>query len=246
MTTLIKTSPIPLYHQLAQILRSQIRSGVFQPGAKLPPERELMNLYGVSRNTVRQAIDLLAREGLLQRDQGRGTFVSRPKLRLGVMQLTSFTEDMLERNLKPSSKLLRRSIEIPPEQVADALGLAPGEKAILIERLRFADDTPMALNTSYFVLALCPGLAQEDVESQSIYWLLENKYGLRIARAEQTIRATSASHQEAVLLAVPPGAPLLVVEGVAIAEDERRVEYLRSIYRSDRYEFTVNPIRLPL
>jgi GntR family transcriptional regulator len=153
---------------------------------------------------------------------------------------------MLERNLKPSSKLLHRKIEDPPIQVMDALCLAPGEKAILIERLRFADSTPMALNISYFALAICPGLLQEDLENQSVYWLLENKYGVRIVRAEQTIRAASATYREAELLDILPGAPLLVVEGVAIAEDERRVEYLRSIYRSDRYEFTVNPVRLPL
>jgi GntR family transcriptional regulator len=104
----------------------------------------------------------------------------------------------------------------------------------------------MALNTSYFALSICPGLIQEDVESQSIYWLLENRYGIRLARAEQTIRAASATQREADLLAISPGSPLLVIEGVAIAEDERRVEYLRSIYRSDRYEFTVNPIRLPI
>jgi GntR family transcriptional regulator len=246
MSTLNKISPIPLYHQLAQALRAQIRSGIFQPGAKFPPERELMQTYSVSRNTVRQAIDLLAREGLLQRDQGRGTFVTKPKLSLGVMRLTSFTEDMLERDLKPSSVLLQRTIEVPPMQVADALCLAPGEKTILIERLRLADGTPMALNTSYFALSICPGLIQEDVESQSIYWLLENRYGIRLARAEQTIRAASATQREADLLAISPGSPLLVIEGVAIAEDERRVEYLRSIYRSDRYEFTVNPIRLPI
>jgi GntR family transcriptional regulator len=241
-----RLSLTPLYLQLAQHLRELIRSGDLHPGMQLPTERVLAQDFQVSRNTVRLAIDQLANGGLIERIQGRGTFVTTPKLKLGLMRLTSFTEDMSERQLDPSSKLLHRSIERPPPEIAAEMKLGPHESMLLIERLRYADGIPMALNVSYFSLQLCSGLLHEDLEKNSIYSLLENKFGLRMARAEQCVRAIMASDDEAELLAVQPGSPLLVIEGVVFLEDERRVEYLRSFYRADRYEFEINPIRFPI
>jgi len=245
MPKLIRTSLLPLYHQLAQTIRKQISSKNILPGQQLPSERELMAIYNVSRNTVRQAIDALEREGLVERDQGRGTFVVEPKLQLGVTRLTSFTEDMLERRLKPSSRLIQCRIELPLGLIAEQLQLLPNEEALLIQRLRYADDEPMALNISYFSLALCPGLKGENLENQSIYRLLEEKYGIKLAQAEQSIRAKSANSQEASLLNIKPGAPLLVVEGTVLTEDGQPIEHLQTIYRSDRYEFRANSVRVP-
>lgn len=244
MPQLIRTSTTPLYHQLFQTLRAQIRSGKIASGEQLPPERELMSIYQVSRNTVRLAVDSLEREGLVERNQGRGTFVVEPKLQLGVMRLTSFSEDMLERGLRPSSRLIQISEELPPPTIAEKMRLLPGENALLITRLRYADEEPMALSISYFSLSLCPGLAGEDLENQSVYDLLEKKYGISLARAEQSIRGRSANTQEASWLNIKIGSPLLVVEGIVLTQDDQPIEHLRTLYRSDRYEFKINPVRI--
>ncbi|HEX2979468.1 MAG TPA: GntR family transcriptional regulator [Anaerolineaceae bacterium] len=245
MPQLIRASSTPLYHQLAQTLRAQLRSGAIPAGEKIPTERELMELYHVSRNTVRLAVDALEREGLVERLHGSGTYAVEPKLQLGIMRLTSFTEDMLERGLSPASRLIQAEVQTPPPTIAEKLHLLPGEKALLVTRLRYADGEPMSMNTSYFTIAHCPGLPNEDFENQSIYTLLEKKFGMTISRAEQSIRARGATAQESTLLNVKPGVPLLVVEGTVFAEDDSPIEFLRSIYRSDRYEFRVNPIRVP-
>lgn len=245
MPKLNKNSSIPLYQQLARNLQKQIRSGVFKIGSQLPTERELMRVYEVSRNSVREALDVLAAEGLVQRDQGRGTFVADSKLKLGLLRLTSFTEDMQERHLRPSSHLLKRSIEIPPAGIGELLQLLPDEPALYVERLRFADDIPMAINRSYFSLDVCPGLADEDLGSDSIYALIENKYHIHLIQAKQTIRAAHASKTEAELLNISPNLPVLIIEGVVFTQDEFPIEHLRSIYRSDRYEFAISAIRTP-
>jgi GntR family transcriptional regulator len=245
MPKLNKNSSIPLYQQLARNLQKQIRSGTYQIGSQLPTERELMHYYEVSRNSVRQALDVLAAEGLVQRDQGRGTFVADSKLKLGLLRLTSFTEDMQERRLRPSSRLLKRIIEIPPAGISELLQLLPDEPALFVERLRFADDIPMAINMSYFSLDACPGLADEDLGNASIYALIETKYHIRLVQAKQTIRAAHASKTEAELLNISPNLPVLIMEGVVFTQDEYPIEHLRSIYRSDRYEFAISAIRTP-
>lgn len=243
MPRLDPISGSPLYQQLVQALRAQLRSGALKPGDQLPSERDLMETYHISRNTVRQAIEVLEHEGQLERIHGRGTFVGSAKLKLGLMRLTSFSEDMRERGMEPSSRLIQCDVTTPPAAIAEQLRLLDGEPALLIERLRYADGIPMALNISHFSQAYCPGLAGEDLVNQSIYDILEKKYGLHIARAEQAVRSAAASVNEAMLLEVRYGSPLLIIEGVVYLDNGMPIEHLRSIYRADRYEFTINPIR---
>lgn len=245
MPKLLKDNNIPLYHQLAAIFRSQIRSKQFFPGEKFPTERDLMNTFGVSRNTVRLAIRELELEGLVKRDQGRGTFVSEPKLKLGLMRLTGFSEDMQERNLYPSTKLLKKEVVQPPQEIAKLLKLFPHETTLYIERLRYANDIPMAINISYFTTQSFPGFIEEDFSSSSIYALLENKYGVHITKGEQVIKAKNATQQEAELLQISYRDSILVVEGVIYSDDKTPIEHMKSIYRADRYEFFVNPVRIP-
>lgn len=244
MPKLNKNSALPLYYQLAQALREKIRAGEYAKGDQIASERDLMDVYQVSRNTVRDAIDSLVNEGLLAREHGRGTFVADPMLKLGIMRLTSFTEDMRERHQEPSSTLISRALLAPPPTIQQQLGLLSEEKALKIERLRFADGIPMSLNISYFNLQTCPGLVEENIENQSVYEILERKFGVRLARAEQIIRADSASEYQAQMLNVAAGVPILVIEGVVFLEDGRPIEHLCSIYRSDRYVFSINPVRV--
>jgi GntR family transcriptional regulator len=245
MPQLNKISALPLYHQLAKTLRDKIRSGEYQHGDQIASERDLMDTYQVSRNTVRDAIDCLVNEGLLERKHGSGTFVADPTMKLGLMRLTSFTEDMRERHLEPSSRLISKELVLPAPLIQKQLGLLNNEKLLKLVRLRYADGTPMALNISYFSLYSCPGLGEEDFTDQSVYEVLERKYGVRLSRAEQIIRADSADEFQAEMLKINPRDPILVIEGIVFEEDGRPIEHLCSIYRSDRYVFSINPIRVP-
>lgn len=244
MDRLSKNIVVPLYYQLAELLRSKISSGEYTLGQQLPSERELMSTFSISRNTVRDAIDVLVQEGLVERDHGRGTFVALPKLKLGLARMTSFSEDMRERNLHPSSELLKTEVIFPPDAVAERLQVLDGEKVLYLKRLRLADDLPMAINISYFPLSAYPTLANEDFAQDSAYWILEHKYQVHISHAEQTIKACLATQNQADLLKINKGDPILVIEGVAFNMDALPIEFMTQIYRGDRYVFSINPLRL--
>jgi len=244
MNRLSKNTVVPLYHQLAELLREKISSGEYALGQQLPSERDLMSTYKISRNTVRDAVDVLVQEGLVERDHGRGTFVALPKLKLGLTRMTSFSEDMRERNLRPSSQLLKSELLFPPDAIASRLQLEPGEKVLYLKRLRLADDLPMAINISYFTLSQFPGLETEDFQDESAYWILEHKYQVRISHAEQAMRACIATQNQADLLKIAKGDPILVIEGVAYNSDAMPIEFMTQIYRGDRYVFSINPLRL--
>ena len=241
---LSKNSIIPLYYQLANYLREKIVEGEYALGAQLPSERDLMQQFNISRNTVREAIDLLEQEGLVQRNHGRGTFVSQPRLKLGLTRLTSFSEDMKERGLKPSSKMLNFKIIYPPKNIVHNLQLSGGEKVLFVKRLRFADNIPMAINISYFSPSLCPKLSTESIGNNSIYDILEEKYHIQISHADQVIRAKVANSYEANLLQISINDPLLIIEGIVYDNENHPIESMSQIYRADRYAFLINPIRI--
>jgi GntR family transcriptional regulator len=235
----------PIYYQISESISDLIESGQLPPNSLLPSERELMQSHRISRNTARQSLDLLVKMGLAYRVQGRGTFVAPPPMRYGLHKLTGFTEEMIQRGWKPGSRLLNMEVISPLPKVAQRLNLPSNQRVVKIERLRLADDKPMALATSIVPEHLCPGLASEHFDQESLYALLEGKYGLRIWRAEQTLRPTIATQYEAELLSIEPGMALLLVEGVAFLQDDTPIEYMKLLYRGDRYEFTINALRYP-
>ena len=232
-----------LYLRVKDWLRAAIEKGDYRPGDRIPSEHELMKRFGVSRSTVRHAISELVLEGWLYRIQGSGTYVARPKYRQTLSRLTSFTEDMRLLGLTPRAKLLLCRVEGADEPIAAALSLTPGEEVIRIERLRFADDEPMALNTSILPRRLVPGLEEMDLEKGSLYEVLEKRYGLILSRAEQTLEPALADAYAAELLGVPVGAPLLLVEGVVYLKNGAPAEWVRILYRGDRYKFHIVAVR---
>lgn len=232
-----------LYIRIKDWLREAIEKGDYRPGDRIPTEHELMQRFGVSRSTVRQAITELVLEGWLYRVQGSGTYVARPKYRQTLSRLTSFTEDMRLLGLTPRSRLLVCRVEQADGKLAAFLGIRPGEEVVRIERLRFAGDEPMALNTSVLPKHLIPGLEREDLESRSLYEILERRYGLLLSRAEQTLEPALADPYAAELLGVPVGAPLLLVEGVVYLKNGTPVEWVRILYRGDRYKFHIVAVR---
>ena len=236
-------SPIKLSQHVKNWLRDAIESDVYRSGEQIPSENELVAKFGVSRSTIRHAISELALEGWLYRIQGRGTFVSKPKFRQTLSRLTSFTEDMRMLGLTPKSKLLLCQAEEPDQITIKQLGLSPGDEVIRLERLRLADDEPVAINISILPRKLVPGLDEMDLENQSLYEILEKHYGHIIARAEQTLEPVLADEAAAQLLQVPSNTPLLLVEGVTFLRNDVAIERLRIFYCGDRYKFHLSATR---
>ena len=233
-----KGSFTPLYHQIEQALRRKIESGELKPGHAIS-ERELSESLSVSRMTTRQALRALREEGLIYTERGRGTFVAEPKMNVHTRQLLGFTEDMRRRGLTPGSRVLSFARRAPKPAVAERLEMAAGEEAFEITRLRLADRIPMAYETCFLPVSLCPRLRRAEVERGSLYQLLEEGYGVRLARADEVLEAACATAREAELLSIRPRAPVLVVERTVYASDERPIEVVRSIYRGDRYQATI-------
>lgn len=235
MTEINRTSKIPLYHQLYEILRREIRNGKWKPGDRLPPESELVDQYQISRTTVRQVLDLLVNEGLIYRQRGRGTFVAHPTLEQGLVHIISFTADMRRRGFEPGTEILAAETVPAPADIAHALDVAPGEELARLERLRLADDEPMSVEDSYLVHRYCRGVLRGDYASNPLSEALERDFDIRLVRARQVIRAIQAPGRLARLLSIPPGSPLLYIERVSFSQHNVPVEFLRIYYRADRY-----------
>jgi GntR family transcriptional regulator len=237
-----RNSSNPLYSQISENLRERI-TREHSPGDRLPSESQLMREYTVSRNTIRLAIDRLIKNGLVYSVKGKGTFVNGERLQYGLFQLASFSEEMIRRGLRPSSRILKIERISPSEPIRSKLELNPIQDVFLIARLRLANGKPMALNLSYHPCHLCPTLDREDLQHGSIYQVIEEKYGLLIGYANQTIRPEIADKIYSEVMQVPHGSPLLVVEGVAYLIDHTPIEYSRLYYRGDRYEFPIRAVR---
>ena len=200
--TLNRNNPIPLYYQLAELVRERIRQGDLQPGERLPAEHELAALAGISRMTARQAIAYLVREGTLVVRHGAGTFVAEPKLTYNALHLLGFTAEIIRRGGTASSRVLEQTLLTPPRQVAAALELPTGSPVLKLVRLRLMDDLPLLLETSFLPAARYPALEHADLASQSLYALLEQHYQYRLERARETLEATIANEYESRLFGV--------------------------------------------
>ncbi|MEO9174677.1 MAG: GNAT family N-acetyltransferase [Gaiellales bacterium] len=224
----------PKYRQLREALIERIRG--LPEGAALPTERELCADFGVSRATVRHALQRLEGEQRIYRRQGKGTFVSRVKIeqRLG---LTSHTEEMRARGMVPGSKLIDVSRVPASAEVAGALRLGEGTEVLQIERLRLADGDPIAIEVLYLNAERFDGISAALGESGSFYQLLHSDYGVELASAEETIEAVVAGTREAKLLGCGPAAPLLLLSRLSLDTAGRPTEYVRSLYRGDRFRF---------
>jgi len=203
-------------------------------GTPIPPERLLCERFDVSRVTLRRAVDDLVRDGVLVRRQGSGTYVARPKI-TQPLSTTSFSEDMRRRGLQPSSTILSFGRTSAGARLSQRLGISPAAEIVVIERLRLADDEPMALESVAVPADLVPGLAADDLGSQSLYALLEQRYGQRVSAVQQVIEPTVTNHQESEALGVPLHAPALLVRTTARSESGRVLESARSLFRGDRY-----------
>lgn len=227
-----ETSALPLYQQLQRALRDAIEKRILDADDALPAERELAESFGVSRITVRKAIDGLVGEGLLVRQHGSGTFV-RPRVEKNFSKLTSFSEDMRARGRKPRSVWLHRGAGTVTPEEALALRLSPGTPVFRFHRIRYADDAPMAVEYAT-VVASC--LGSVDAVDSSLYAALE-KAGNRPVRALQRLRAVLLTAEQAERLGAKERDAGLLVERLGFLADRRAVEFSQSFYRGDTYDF---------
>ena len=244
-STINPNNILPRYYQLVNILRTKIEAGDWQPQEAIPSERQLELVYGVSRTTVRQAVGLLIRQGLIYQLHGKGTFVSPRKLQKGLVELTSFSEDMLNRGLQPGQHILEMGEVEVTEKIRQHLELSPDVKTVLrLERVRTGDGQPIGLQTSYLSLPKGASITREELEERgSLYAILQEKFNINLATADETLEVTVANPREALLLNVPEGSPLLLSERILWTNKRRAVEYVKILYRGDKYRYAVRLTR---
>lgn len=225
----------PLYLQLRRWIEDAIKSGAINPGDALPSERDLALRADVSRVTVRKAVQHLVEDGVLVQRHGSGTFVapSTPRVEQSLSHLTSFTEDMARRGMAVRAEWLDRGLYAPSPEETIILGLSPGEVVARIARLRLSQDLPLAIERASLSAAVLP---DPQAVTDSLYRHLE-KTGTRPVRAIQRIRAANISEHDAQLLQVPVGAAGLHIERISYLATGRAIEFTRSIYRGDAYDF---------
>lgn len=230
-------NPVPLYFQLQEIIKRKIEEGEYQPGDLIPTEKELQELYGISRITVRNAINGLVLEDLLVKRQGYGTVVASKRMVEDFSKLSSFTEKMRSQGAEVTSKVLEVARMQAPSRIAEHMRIETGDPVIEVKRLRFVDGEPIAFFTNYLLPIY--GVNENDDYSGSIYELLEKKYGVSIVSGEKVIEAMVAASTEAKLLNIAVGDPVLLIRNVTCDENGEPVDYAEGIYRADRYKYVV-------
>jgi GntR family transcriptional regulator len=230
---------LPLYRQIETDVRDRIRSGDLVPGAQLPTEVELMDRYGVSRSTVRQALRELVAEGLVEIRRGLGTYVTQRRFEHTIGGFYSFSREIERHGLEPRTRVLGLGVEPADDVVASVLGLAPGAAVVALRRLRLADDDPLVVETSYLPAARFPGLERVDFGQVRLYDTLTDSYGCRPTRARESFEPVLVTADEAALLGQHRGEPALRVERVAFDQDDAPIEFCRSTVRGDRYRYSV-------
>lgn len=240
MPTLERTNPLPLYYQLKEVLKQQIRSGHLAPHTAIPSEPELVANYHVSRATVRQALSELVHEGLLYRQHGKGTFVCEPRVQQTQSELTSLTEEIQRRGKRPGGLLLVSELIRGSEAVRKQLSLIDTEQTIRLERLRTANDIPIAYEVDYLPYPRAASIYQraKELSDGSLYNLM-NSEGLNPYIVEQKIRVGTATMREAELLRIPPGEAGLHFTSTAFDLTGSPIEYSETFFPGTQYDFHV-------
>jgi len=230
----------PAYAQIEDRVAEAIAAGDLKAGDRLPPERELAGQLGVSRMTLRQALQTLERRGLVRRTVGRrgGTFVGEPKIERNLTAPAGLTEQLRRQGHQAGAEVLSVQKGSASRRTALALGLIPGAAVFEIVRLRLSDGEPLALERSLFPAERFAGLLERPLEG-SLYDLLQHEFGVSVARAVEGLEPVVATAREAGLLHVREGAPLLLVERTAFDEADSAVEYARDLFRGDRTKVVV-------
>lgn len=233
-------SAIPFYYQLQLYIEKKIKSGIWEPGQKLPSEMNLCDHFNVSRTVVRQALGELASDNLIETIKGKGSFVSSQKHAWHLMQsLQGFYEDAVGRGQRVKTKVLELEDVPVTSEIAEFLQLKPGELVTKMKRLRYADDEPLVVVTTYIPKKLCPDLVNVDFTDRSLYAYLQEEYGLVIVEGTRTIESVNASEELSNLLEVEDGAALSLLRSIGWLKDGTPLEYYVAWHRGDKSRFQV-------
>ncbi|MBE3581670.1 MAG: GntR family transcriptional regulator [Thermoanaerobacteraceae bacterium] len=236
-----KSSFVPPYYQLAQILERQIKSGQYRPGDALPSEAELSEKYGLSRMTVRRSLNELARAGLIRTERGKGTFVSRPELDRAVFVMDVFPKDMASRGMASSVRLLEARLVPAPDKAARKLQLPVGTKVLYIRRSLLADGEPMAYDRKYLRYDRGRPILENELQYQALPEMVEKHAEALPVNSRLVLQVTLLNEEEARALRTSPGSPAFLLEQILVAGDGRPVGWGWCIYRGDRYELISVP-----
>lgn len=229
-----RSIPVPLYYQISQILRREIEEGIYKPGDSLPVEEELQNRFEVSRSTIRQAIADLVYSGLLDRKRSRGTRVSQGRLEATLADLASFTTEMMRANVNLTTKILDFRNIPSPHPVSEILQLNEKDMVAAMERVRYVGTEPIAVEHWYASLKYFPGISRKLFKDsgmeQSTYYILMNRYNIKINSAQDTVSPVGIEAKEAKILNVEPGKPALLRTRISYSSDGYPVTYASGIY----------------
>ena len=233
--------PVPFYYQIVQIMRKVIRDMDAEPDVSemLPSEAELCKLFQVNRGTLRHAMDVLDREGLIYREKGRGTFIRRRRIELDLIHFCSTTDELLARGHQPSTRVLNTTRLNPPLHIQKKLWLTETDQVWELYRLRLADGEPISLQWSYVPVALTPDVDQQDL-TKSLFSMLKTEYHIELKNADQTIRARAVTPEESELLQINPGDAVIEISRVSYDQNDEPVEFMDSLWRGDRYDMRVH------
>ncbi len=231
------SQPIPKYYQIYENLLGQIKDGKFEEFDRFYSDTELVEKFNVSRGTIRESVKLLIQQGYLVREQGKGTFVTKPKIEQDSEKLMGFTELMKKNNIEPAAKIIKKDVVAPPLKLINLIDLDEKEKLVNIVRVRYGDDQPLIIERSYFDYDLFEPIFDQDLEANSIYELLYNYTDTRLGEAKQQISAVSAGEEEVDLLDVDYHDPLLLMKRLIKTRNDNFFQYSEDVYRSDRINF---------
>lgn len=232
-----KDSDSPLYQQLCDAVIQAINTGLLQPHARIPSDRELAETLGMSRMTIRHAMTELVREGWLYSQSGKGTFVRGPKMRQRQQILTGFSQEWQQRGYQTHSRVLTAQLIPATASLAGELHVALHSVLAKLERLRFINDEPISLELVYLPYDLVPGILDHDFSHESLYAVLRSEYKHEFAWARQVVEADLPSAREASLLTIQRATPVLRGTRTLCLTDERVLEYSQAVYRGDRYRY---------
>lgn len=237
--SLNKNIPIPLYYQLKTILLEYIKVHHSDLESPIPTEVEISEHFGISRPTVRQAINELVVEGYLYRIKAKGTFISKPKIKQDfLLTLDSFNNEMRKKGLNPSTKILSIKEVDSDEKISEALKIKIGSKVIQLSRLRYANIEPIVFVITYLPFDKCPSILTKNLETDSMYEILEKDCGLLISGASRSLESILAGEFESKLLEIEKGSPIQYFESIAYLSDGTPIEFSLAKYRGDRNKFT--------
>lgn len=232
-------APLPIYHQIKDIIREKIRTGDWKPGGMIPSEPELSKYFQISKMTVRQAISALSDEGLLIRIRGKGTFVAKPKIQRDLSYLTYFTEQIRESGFVIETKLQRSEIVEASQEIAEKLEIKKGEPVIKLQRLREIEGSPFYIETCYFPHSSCQLLLDQDLSQHSIHYFIENQLGFSIDYAVMEIEAIAASPKQSLQLNVKKGTALLLIKQITFLSNGRPIQLVEAVSRSDKFKYSL-------